>query len=491
MALFIVKRSWILCLGLGLGFSEAQLNAVSIANADFMKDPRFMVVSRMHSFQTKKIGKGGDTIPSFHFPMNTSLYIGISPRFQVGFDYGLEKQFSFSGKALLYDSQEKNWIPDVVLGVRSLYGSQEGYMYRVKNTVQVEKLTNEFYLSASSLVKGGAKIKMGLVINSRTEEKPVSIHAGFQQKLNNQLSIGYNTFQRYNTFHHQLNVTKEVYPHVLFSIGFQELQLWFFKEGSFGLYATPSELSEKAYVSPGVNVSVAFTFGNRRQKVKEKEEAEKKHKQKVKVVEKKKREQEQERLREIENLQIVLDKELGGMRKNLRMAQSQVREMQNTQRTKREKEEIKIKRYLIKISEKIESEAPFDPEDVLKLRKKIIGMRGASSRILKFIVEDLSLKRNIRLHAIIVMGLSQRSEFTKSLIKVTQDKDSEIRLEGILALRKLNQEVAEDVAESLLNDPSDLVVYAAEQALSFGAIKDIPPKNKQEPDQDIKKSTKP
>ncbi|MBD3315205.1 MAG: hypothetical protein GF344_05415, partial [Chitinivibrionales bacterium] len=108
----------------------------------------------------------------------------------------------------------------------------------------------------------------------------------------------------------------------------------------------------------------------------------------------------------------------------------------------------------------------FEPEKVRRVAAEIVGFGDRAVPALKEILLDRKVDRRLRMHAASMLGeIGNKTASDALLDLLTQTGDTEIKVELLIALGKMNETRAMYLMEQLANDPDDAVALAAQEVL--------------------------
>ncbi len=376
-------------------------------------------------------------------PYTAGVVLGFDNRAQFGIQFGSELSASF--KAYVYESSGKDLFPDVIIGARSLFSSQEGRLFWVTDNNDMRQLKNEAFLALSTNLSTSTRVHTSASVLPFADKGKESLSFGLEQYMGSGVYFGYEAFQRYNIFHHGLTALLKVKEYFLISVTLTELQTWVKQEEQWGFYLKPAEPQKDGYSSPGIKVSVSIGgWALRNERVTDRE-----------------------RLKKLEQQQA---KTQGDLKKLIEVISENQQNIERLLRRRSEasrSEDNQVSDYLDMIKRKITSDMPYDPADIQDLRNKIIELKGSARIVLKKIVTNPATDVDHRAQACIIMGIMGRGEFTEPLLKATADPEAKVRKEAILAIGRMKLQIGMEYARTLLDDTDFAVQAAAAQAINM------------------------
>src|SRR5690606_25979301 len=225
---------------------------LSIPSANVLPHAQYRLSGRFQYFTSSEIGV--DT--TFDVPADpaaqvrnlnygSELVFGIENRAEIGVHYGDE--LSVSIKALLL--REDLLLPDLALGVRNLFGSQEGGLYGVRDSRILKELRSETYMTLAQTL-GRSRAHLGVLVLTHSQTGLAGVDAGLVQDLVADACLGYEVCERFSDFHQVLSVPWRYRDLVAFGVAMTELQSWIRQKGEWGFFLTPSGALRDGYNSP-------------------------------------------------------------------------------------------------------------------------------------------------------------------------------------------------------------------------------------------------
>ncbi len=412
---------------------------LQIPNGDILPHGQFHISSRTNVFNVM----GADSSSSYKFPIAGSALIGLGDRAQVGVEYG--NQVSLSFKTYLYEASADDFIPDVVVGARSIYGTQEGWLRGIEDKDSSRSLRNEAYVAISANLGKSTRIHGGA---SAMSAGPSNFPEGFfgaEQFLGGGVYLSYDFFQRFEALHHSLSLVYKFEEFFSFSLGFNEFQSWIYQDKKWGFYTQGPENTVNGYQAPGISVAISLggwaIRGHRKT--------------------------DKEKISELQKEQVDLKDDVLSMQKEVEKLKGQLVALGAKNSNSFKLENDQIVDYLDIIKRKINSDVPYDPTEIEMLRNKILKLGGSSKNILKKIVTNPTSDAEHRAQICIIMAMSNDGDFTEPLLKATADPEPRVRREAIISLGKMKLHVALEFAETLLEDPDETVAMAAKAAIKM------------------------
>ncbi len=380
---------------------------------------------------------------------SSELLFGIENRAEIGFQYG--QNFSLSAKALLI--REDIMLPDVLFGVRSLFGSQEAGLYAVTNSILSKKLESESFLTLAKSYGPNTRLHVGASILPYANTGLVSMNIAVEQNLGKGAHFGYEVFERFSDFHQILSFQWKYHNLVGLTLGMTEFQSWVRQGGRWGFFLTPSHPQKTGYNSPGISVSLqVLSWMPHREK--------RTLPERVSNLEMRNAELEKEvfALEDLRHQIVELKEALAAGD----VDSSSIEDSVSLPPPNSPQAKAMARGKLKTLAEKMASDLG-DPEEIQNLIGQIIALGMAGKEILNQASLDEN-GGNLRVPAILVMGASKDSSHSSTLQKLNRDVDPRIRREALTAMVKVNSRLALDEAKKLLSDPDETVAMAAGDA---------------------------
>jgi hypothetical protein len=444
---------------------------LAIPSADVLLHGQYRLSGRFQYFTSSEIG-GGNPDTSLGAPAvagkptdvqnlaySSELLFGIENRAEVGFQYG--QVFSLSVKALLL-REDLLW-PDLVFGVRNLFGSQEATLYGVSDSKSQEELEPESYATLAKSFPSGSRLHLGLSVLT-SNKGFASVNGGLEQDLGAGASLGYEVFERFSDFHQVLSLQWKYRNLIALSVGMTEFQSWIRQGGEWGFFLTPSQSQKSGYNSPGITLALqVLGWVPHRDK--------RTLPERVAILEVRNAELE----REVEDLS-ELKKQVADLQANalapapvqdksddsMRAAQS-MKKAEPAPLSGKASWELAVNR-LRSIAEKMQSDLT-DPKEIRDLMAMIVGMGPYGVESMKRAAADTSAAfAALRVPALLVMSYSRDTVYVASLKPLCSDPDAQIRREAMTAYVKLGNKAALEDVKRLLSDNDETVAMAAGEA---------------------------
>lgn len=412
---------------------------LSIPTADMLPHGLFQAHTAMTFFTVHD--PEDDSSETFRYPFSSGVLLGFQDRAEFGVQYG--DQVSLSFKAYVFEATEGLYYPDIALGARSVFGSQEGRLFAVRSNDTLDMLRNEAFIAFSLNYSENGRLHLGTSVIPSVDDGEAMFYLGVEQYMGLGVYLGYELFNRFLQINHNVNLIYKFKEAFSLSVGLTQVQYWLHSEDGWGFFVTPQEYSTNGYHSPGIKVAIAiggFTLRNDKKT-------------------------NRDQLNNIESEQQKMRIDFNDQQKKIEQVSHKVEQLerQNTRLTDIEKKQVTD--YLDQITQKLNSDVPYDPREIADLRVKIIKLPPSSRSIMTRILVNPTTPIDHRVQVCIIMALSGQDEYVKPLLQATADPEARVRREAILALANMKLKVALEYAEILLDDTDESVVLAAKEAI--------------------------
>ncbi len=390
----------------------------------------------------------------------SELLIGIENRAEIGVQYG--RDFSLSIKALLI-REDLLW-PDIVFGVRNLFGTQEGTLYGIADAKTDKVLQSESYMTVAKTFSR-SRVHLGASVLTHANKGPVSVNAGLEQGLGAGAYLGYEVFERFSDFHQLLSLEWKFRNLVALSVGMTEFQSWVRQDGEWGFFLTPSHTLPNGYNSPGITVALqVMGWVPHREK--------KTLPERVAILEIKNRELEMQ-AGEISALKARLDNLEA---ENIALQQGPllsdtvaVKATTDVKPSSAEnsgpvvpKGNAEVVNLLRAVTEQVNSDLS-DPKETREMMAHVVALGPAAVEAVRRQAQDTSAGPG-RIAALMVINFSKDTVYIPTLRALCADGDPRIRRESLTALVKLAGRGGLEETKKLLSDPDEAVAIAAGEA---------------------------
>ena len=240
------------CLGQVVQAKPRIPGLLQIPTADILPHGLFNISSRANLFEVID----SDSTDEFKYPVGHAVIMGLSNMAQIGIHYGNEPSLSF--KAYLYEAESMSFYPDVVIGARSLFGSQEAWLHGVESLSERRALRNEAYLAFSSTINENTRVHLGASSIPGNGNPKAEGFAGIEQFFGKGIYVGYEVFHRLESLHHNISLVYKVESYFSISLGLTEFQSWVSQEGQVGFYTSSEEPEFFAYDVPGISLAISL-----------------------------------------------------------------------------------------------------------------------------------------------------------------------------------------------------------------------------------------
>ncbi len=432
---------WLLICGSQPGFGVPRTPFPgNVPNADIVPHGRFLISGQVNHFQSVSGEFSPEAENEIQFPFSTGVTMGIMDRAQFGVQFG--NVVSFSWKAYVVEGSGKLYWPEVSLGVRNLFSSQEATLYNVTDEWRGNWLKNESYLVFSSLLHENTRLHLGAAMPGLAKLGEGTFFLGVEQTLGLGTTISYELIERFDEYRHFFSMWFQ-YKSFSFLIGLVEAQAWLMQDGEFGFFSAPNNGVPDGYGSPGLRFVVSVGGWAIR----------------------KNRKTERGKISSLELVQEKQKKKIKSLTEFMDKTEQRLARLEKKRSQTWWLENARINEYLEMLHKKINSDVPYNPKEIIDLQERILALKGNTNNILESIVTNPASDAGHRSQACIVMGISGISQFIKPLLKATEDPEPIVRREAILALGKMKVRIALAKAQELTEDLDDTVRLAAEEAI--------------------------
>ncbi|GEM_PF-2559375 len=444
---------------------------LAIPTANVLLHGQYRLSGRFQYFNSSEIGStdtafsdpgaGNPAKPVQNLNYTSELLFGVENRAEVGFQYG--QDFSLSIKALLL--REDILWPDLVFGVRNLFGSQETGLYGVTESATQKALQNESYATLAKSFPSRSRLHFGLSVLPHANKSFASINGGLEQELGGGAYLGYEVFERFTDFHQVLSLQWKYRNLVALSVGMTEFQSWIRQSGQWGFFLTPSQSLANGYNSPGITVSLqVLGWVPHRDK--------RTLPERVAILEVRNAELE----REMEELSD-LKKQVADLQANalspvsdpvadsLRAGRALKAAVEPAAATLNAKAALELVVSRLKsIADKMQSDLA-DPKEIRDLMAQLVAMGPSGVEAIKRVAADTSANSaSLRVPALLVESYSRDTVYVTSLRPLCSDADPQVRREALTAYVKLGNRAALEEVKAHLSDPDATVAMAAGEA---------------------------
>jgi HEAT repeats len=454
---------------------------LAVPSGDVVGHAQYRFNGSLQYFSSSEFGVdeagAGDTTDMRQFNYGTELLIGLENRAEIGFFYG--QDFALSFKALLLE-EDALW-PNIVFGIRSLFGSAEADLYGVTESAQVRRLRGESYMMAAKTFAQNTRLHAGASMLNGANKSLASFDFGLEQNLGAGAFLGYELFERYSDFHHSLSLTWRFGPVFAMHVALTEVQSWVRQRGEWGFFLSPAESQQTGYNAPGVRF--ALQVNGFMPRVPRKTLTER-----VATLE-----------RERDTLELKLQR-LQGQVVKMRLEQG----ARPTPVSVAGSSDASSAESAASATGAVSAIAPTDSKaqvlawlDSLSVGLLASPPNGATLSGLLAQVPNLPLKARAlfaglaidttrsfghRLAATVAMGHTRDSALVAPLKWVTGDPDPRLRREALTALGRIGHPSALEAVKRLIDDPDPVVSVTAEEvAATLAPVAKTPPAAKTAP----------
>jgi hypothetical protein len=423
---------------------------LSMPTANVLGHGQYMLSGRFQYFTSSVIGDtaGGsadeDAAQARNYTYVSELLLGVENRAEIGVQYG--RELSFSIKALLV--REDVFWPDLVFGVRNIFGSPEGGLYGLEAGPTLRGLRGESFVTVAKGFPSGSRTHLGVSYLTGSGKGQATVNAGLEQDLGAGAYLGYEVFERFSDFHQVMSLNWRYKGFVAMSLGLTEFQSWVRQDGKWGLFLTPGKSRTDGYNSPGITFSMqVLGWAPRRQK--------RTLPERVASVE--------VRQVELERRVLELQEELLKARREAPLAPAAPAPTPASEPAA-DAGWVKATAALLKVVEERLKADPSDPGEVRQAMTAIVTQGPDGAEALRALAADTGAG-SLRVSAVLTMGFSRDSTHAPALRSLCGDKVPRIRREALTALMKLDSKAALEDARRMVKDPDETVALAAGEAI--------------------------
>ncbi len=450
-----------LLLGIGIAVPLAQTRITTLHHlqtADFLYNKQYQIKLNSNLFD----GYNSDDSVGHGYKIRAigEAYVGITDRVVLGFQAGWEPSLSIKAKLL---SEKGEYIPTLALAAHGVLASQEASFYRVLNDDTARGLRNAVSLvAAKSFNPISTRFQVGIQSLPLWTTENYTPFVGVEHYFGAGWYLSAEGFQRFEAFHANLGVSKRFDDRFLISLGLTEVKEFLFNENDeFGFFASGHVPGHAGYNTPGYYVTLCWNgnLGASTEGITSLEDE----------------------IRLANTRLDKLDQELTRIREALQSesARSMTLEKQVKETNALEKGKIKsrggksvawftVVNLLKEMMQILSSEMPYEPKDVLEIRKKITGLGLDGLPALKASALDRTADPRLRAAAAGILGEIDKAkdpETEELLIVLLAEPVLELRIEALMALGKLGMTGASQEIELLTNDPDETVAATAKSVL--------------------------
>lgn len=426
---------------------------LAIPSANVLGHGQYMLSGRFQYFNSSlpgdtAVNPDAKAVESSMITYNSELLLGIENRAEFGVQYG--KELAFSLKALLV--REDIFWPDLVFGVRSVFGTPEGGLYGLEEDSALSALHGESYATLAKTFPSGSRVHAGISYLSGANKGLATVNLGLEQDLGAGAWLGYEVFERYSDFHQVLSLNWRYKNFLALSIGLTEFQSWVRQDGEWGFFLNPGTNSPDGYNSPGITFNLqVLGFVPRRQKHTLPE--------RVAILE----------VRNVELEKRILEMQEALARARLRSGNDSapgsgpVLDGGSDHRGTLSPEISKRVSGLLASAARLMAQEASDPAEIRTLMTTLVSIGPEGDQALRAVALDTAAG-TARVPAVLTMAFSRDTAHAPVLRTLTGDPDARIRREALTALTKVHPKAALEDARRLLQDSDEAVALAAGEA---------------------------
>ncbi len=402
-----------------------------------------------------------DTAVTRQFNYGTEVLFGLENRAEIGLFYGQELAMSF--KALLIE-EDAIW-PNIVFGIRSLFGSSEADLYGVADHGIVRSLRGESFMMVAKTFALNTRLHAGASMLNGANKSLVGMNFGLEQNLGGGAFLGYELYERFSDFHQNVSLTWRFGSMFAMHLGLTEFQSWIRQRGEWGFFLAPAHAQKTGYNAPGLRFALQVNGFVPRLPQKTLSE-------RMADLEDRDREREQK----VQRLQGQIVKMR--LEQSTRPVSPPAPEPLTRAAQAPDPRSI-VAAWLDSLNQGMNG-LKTDPQRLSALLARTAELPPLAKPYFAGIALDTARGVTLRLAAVMAMGHTRDSALVAPLKLVCADPDSRLRREALTALGRIGHPSALDIAKRLMNDSDAAVSLTAEEVVSV-----LVPKTK------AKASTKP
>jgi hypothetical protein len=408
-----------------------------VPDADLLFDGEFIV--DINSYIIAGDSLGLKVNPGGLLKYSVSKWVNIEAGYTGGFTIGL--------KTRIFD-ETKVWMPSCAIGIQNVFTSKEANFYGMSND---KTLTNEIYLALGKSIEPlRLRLHAGIQSIPLNKKERVNPYVAFEKYLGAGLYATAELSRRHGA----------VIPSAFASWRFwkKRFELSAGVVDILGMFFTEKEItstvSSTTNVQPGIYAGVRFhgsigRYGNFSGLMSIEDQL---NLQKAQII----------------NLNFEVDslkslfmsnyKQLKTVDSSLSAISDSTLKSQNHYRN------IVIER--LNNLRVFYNQEPFEPELVKKGYLDLVGYRNEIVQSLFDVSFDLSLEKQLRKLAVSVLGELRTTNALDALINIlSQSKETDVKIEALIALGKNREVRAVHLIRQLVNDPDDALSFTANEIL--------------------------
>jgi hypothetical protein len=410
-----------------------------VPSGDVLAHTQYRFNGSLQYFSSTQItvGESGESEPNDvrQFNYGTELLLGLENRAEIGFFYG--QDFALAFKALLIE-EDALW-PNVVFGIRSLFGSPEADLYGVTDAATVRSLRGESFAIVAKTFAQNTRLHAGGSMLNGANKSLFSFDFGLEQNLGAGAFLGYELFERYSDFHQSLSLTWRFGPVFAMHLSLTEIQSWVRQKGEWGFFLTPANPQLTGYNAPGIRFALQVNGYMPRVA----------HKTLT------------ERVRDLERSKKHNDEKvqmLQGQLVKMRLEQSS----HNPARPTDPDSKAMVIAWLDSLATSLLA-TPTDPAKMGALLSQVETLPIKARPLFAGIAMDSTRDLGARLAATVAMGHMKDSTLVAPLKWVCADRHPRLRREALTALGRIGHPSALDVVKKMIQDSDPVISVTAEE----------------------------
>ena len=373
---------------------------------------------------------------------------GIANRVEVGGGYAGGASLRF--KALVLEEDQFFTMPSLAIGVKDILMPEECQYFGMTDADTVAAMANNAYLAlGKNLDAMGARFHGGIMSNFGMKSERVSFFLGAEMYLGGGTYLTYEGFQRFGSFHHLFTVNLKFFNRFVAGMGFTELKPLLYKNNIFGFHLK-ADHNSSGYGQGGVHLSFNYTgeLSGSSEGLRGLEDEVNEVKKAMENLRLKDRELEV-KVEHNENHLKELDEDVA-----LSTSRASTKAKQDHR--------IVIAEQLNVIMELLQNKDAYDPEQLAAHVTQIVEYRELALPTLTNIIRNPKSDSKLTSLAIQMIGQIGDKKSKTVLVRLLDYKESNIKIDAIIALGKFNDKSVVPDLERMMTDTDEAVVMAAQ-----------------------------
>ncbi|MFH0919981.1 MAG: HEAT repeat domain-containing protein [Fibrobacterota bacterium] len=377
--------------------------------------------------------------------------LGVANRVEVGAGYAGGPTLRF--KALIFEEDQFFPMPSVLIGAKDILSSEECQFFGMTDKDTMAAMANNAYLALGKNFEPlGTRFHGGIMTNFGIKSERVSFFVGAEMYLGGGTYLTYEGFRRFGSIRHMFTINLKFFNRMVAGFGFTELKPLLYRNKTFGFHIKPDGNSS-GFGQGGVHFQFNYTgeFSGSAEGLKGVEDEILQLRKDVQDLKLKDRELE---VKQEQNQNHVkeLDEDL---------ALSTSRASTKTKQDHR----IVIAEQLNVISELLQNKDAYDPEQIAAHVAKIVEYKELALPTLTNIIRNPKSDPKLTSLAIQMVGQIGDKKSKTVLVRLLDYKESNIKIDAIIALGKFNDKSVVPDLERMLTDTDEAVVMAAQEVI--------------------------